>query len=150
MRQRRIRRALHLSPYNKCAFVADIFDDSRLAIWQAIRTYEIAEAWDSDDLRRDAIYLLRSQDWKLDHLVAEALAYIEGIPDFPEVEEAIHKAVGEFRRQMEAIRHKMETRRPYDEIADQQMDEYERQQFDFQHKLFQLCLEKWWEEEQAG
>jgi len=146
MRQRRwAHRVLHLSAYANCAFVADIFDDSRLALWQALGIYGIAEERDIDDLRKEAVDLLKSQDRKLDMLVDKALERIRDIPGFPEIEETIRKAVGEFRRQMETIRHRMETRHPYDEIEDQQMDEFERRQFDFQHKLFLLCLERYLE-----
>jgi len=129
--------------YENCSSVADIFDDSRIKLWEAIEDYSLGLKWNDEDLIKFAMDIICLQEEKIDLLMAKALDNIRDIPDYAEVEAIIKTITEDFRKQLRDIREMMERKEDTNEIEAIQFSDYEKCQFDYQHKLLLYCYLKY-------
>jgi len=128
--------------YDKCATVADIWDDSRIALWESIALYKAGHYKNDPALMDRGIAILRRQIERIEVLMGRALGRIEEHPRFSEIKDLVLREVSETKNEFSKMLSMMEGRADPVDI-DVEQEKFESTQFDRQHLIFLYTFFSW-------
>jgi len=126
----------HLDP---CEDVVDVFDDTRIGIWEAITRYEIGYYKNDRDLMNGAVIQLKQTIDRMLTLAGHAKEKLSEHPNKELIVKVLDAFVRNTKTEIEEIITLMESRTDPETILETQLDHFEYFQFKRQHEILLLC-----------